>query len=474
MAQYTDPPLTTVHQPIHAQGRGGRPAPARRARRSGTTAAASTVDSRCASSSGAHASPAERRDRRGRRCARPGPEARTDDPSDRTGPESRRRSTPRHGPRSEQSHRRRRTDGQETTQRPVVGLTVVIAPAAAAEGRRPPRARRQRRRRARRLPRHRPPRQRRRRWRRRSSIWADDKRAAAIKPLADAVGDRQRRHGQGRGDRHRHHDRSSRPPARRATRRTSSSGRMTSSATSSRTARSTRSRCLDTSRLRPAGDQGHDLRRPAVRRAVLGREHRADPQHGPGARLPGDDGGPASRPASSWSRTRRPPRSWPSRSARRATRITSIRCSRRVAARSSALTATGDPDPKQRDRRLAGVHRRRPEALRPSARRASAPSSARSTTRTPSRCSPAARPPFLVSGPWAIADIEKAGVKYDICADPAVRGRQAGRRRSSASTASTSPARARTRRSPRSSSRARPDRRTSRSACTRPSRAARR
>ena len=56
------------------------------------------------------------------------------------------------------------------------------------------------------------------------------------------------------------------------------------------------------------------------------------------------------------------------------------------------------------------VHRGRPEAARTWARRAPARSSAPSTTRTPSRCSPAARPPFLVSGPWAIADIEKAGI----------------------------------------------------------------
>ena len=51
---------------------------------------------------------------------------------------------------------------------------------------------------------------------------------------------------------------------------------------------------------------------------------------------PGDDGRPVSGRASSWSPTRRPPRSWPSRSARRATPTTSIRCSRPVAARSSA------------------------------------------------------------------------------------------------------------------------------------------
>ncbi len=81
---------------------------------------------------------------------------------------------------------------------------------------------------------------------------------------------------------------------------------------------------------------------------------------------------------------------------------------------------------------------------------------------------------FLVSGPWAIADIAKSGVKYDISHDPAVRRREAPPARSSASTASTSPARAPTRRSPRNSSppSCRPS--TSRSACTRQSLADRR
>ena len=54
-------------------------------------------------------------------------------------------------------------------------------------------------------------------------------------------------------------------------------------------------------------------------------------------------------------------------------------------------TATGDPDRDQRDRRLRRVDRGRPEARTTWARRASARSSAPSTTRTPSRCSPAAR-----------------------------------------------------------------------------------
>ena len=39
-------------------------------------------------------------------------------------------------------------------------------------------------------------------------------------------------------------------------------------------------------RIRPDRDQGHDLRRPALRRAVFGREHRADPQYRSGRRTP--------------------------------------------------------------------------------------------------------------------------------------------------------------------------------------------
>ncbi len=43
--------------------------------------------------------------------------------------------------------------------------------------------------------------------------------------------------------------------------------------------------------VRSARGQGHDLPGPALRRAVLDREHRADPEHGPRARVPGHDGG---------------------------------------------------------------------------------------------------------------------------------------------------------------------------------------
>ncbi len=59
---------------------------------------------------------------------------------------------------------------------------------------------------------------------------------------------------------------------------------------------------------------------------------------------------------------------------------------------------------------------------------------------------------FLVSGPWAMADVKKADITYDISADPRLRRRQGGRSRSWASRRSTSPPRARTRRWPRSSS----------------------
>ena len=110
------------------------------------------------------------------------------------------------------------------------------------------------------------------------------------------------------------------------------------------------------------------------------------------------------------------------------------------------------PGPDQRDRRLRRNRSRPARSSTTSARRATAPSSARSTTRTPSRCSPAARRRSSSPARGPSPTSRRPSVNYDICAIPAVRGRQAGRRRSSASTASTSPARARTRPSPRSSS----------------------
>ena len=88
-------------------------------------------------------------------------------------------------------------------------------------------------------------------------------------------------------------------------------------------------------------------------------------------------------------------------------------------------TATGDPDPSNVTVDSAGIHRGRREDLRPGRegrRRAQA-------LRRRQERHPAVhrrQDPFLVSGPWAIPDIEKAGIKYDICADPGVRGRQAG------------------------------------------------
>ena len=84
------------------------------------------------------------------------------------------------------------------------------------------------------------------------------------------------------------------------------------------------------------------------------------------------------------------------------------------------LTSTGDPDPT-----LVTVDS--PESIAAGqklyewVRRASAPSSVRSTTRPRSRCSPA-EDGFLVSGPWAIADITKSGVKYDISPIPPFAG----------------------------------------------------
>ena len=75
------------------------------------------------------------------------------------------------------------------------------------------------------------------------------------------------------------------------------------------------------------------------------------------------------------------------RSARPATRTTSIRCSRRAAARSSATTAEGDPDPDNVTVDSPRLHRRRRADQGASARRATGPSRRRSTTPTPSRCS---------------------------------------------------------------------------------------
>ena len=81
---------------------------------------------------------------------------------------------------------------------------------------------------------------------------------------------------------------------------------------------------------------------------------------------------------------------------------------------------------------------------------------------------------FLVSGPWAIADIEKADVNYDVCADPGVRGRQAGvavhRRQRLLPRQQGQEQDAR----PGVPHERRPDRRTSSPACTRSTRVARR
>ena len=108
------------------------------------------------------------------------------------------------------------------------------------------------------------------------SIWADDKRAAALKPLAAQFGD-----GatgvtvQGRGDLEGPHPNF----------KTASAGRAPApdivdlgARRRRRPRRQRRDRpdpAVGHLGVRPARDQGHDLRRPALRHPVLGREHRA-------------------------------------------------------------------------------------------------------------------------------------------------------------------------------------------------------
>ena len=121
----------------------------------------------------------------------------------------------------------------------------------------------------------------------------------------------------------------------------------------------------DTSRLRPARGQGHDLQRPALRRAVLGREHRADPQHGPGART--------ARPSSrTWSATGKQ-----LVKDKKAQNIMALQVGQKGDAYHIyplftsgggsyfGTTSTGDPDPTNVTVDSAESDRRRPEAGRP-------------------------------------------------------------------------------------------------------------
>ena len=85
--------------------------------------------------------------------------------------------------------------------------------------------------------------------------------------------------------------------------------------------------------------------------------------------------------------------------------------------------ANGDPDPTKVSRRLGRLHRggRAHRLDRREGRQG--PEAPRSTTRTRSRSSPTKKTPFLVSGPWAVADIKKGGVNYDICPIPGWKGK---------------------------------------------------
>ena len=208
----------------------------------------------------------------------------------------------------------------------------------------------------------------------------------------------------------------------------------------------------DTSGLRPAGDPGHDLRRPAVRHPVLGREHRPVPEHRPGRRVPGDDGGRSSRPARRSSPTATPPRSCRCRVGQAGDAYHIYPLFASGGGSFFGTTARGRSRSRQRDRRLAEAHRRRRADQGASARRAPGRSRRRSTTPTPSRCSSTRR-----RRSWSPDRGPSPTSRRPAPRTTSARSR-AGRARirparSSASTASISPARARTRRWPRSSPR---------------------
>ena len=143
--------------------------------------------------------------------------------------------------------------------------------------------------------------------------------------------------------------------------------------------------------------------------------------------------------------------SWPARSGRPATPTTSTRSTPRAAATCSARTPTATST--RRTSAWPSPTRWRPTRRSPRwARSGRECSSAPSRRTTPSASSPPARPPFLVDGPWQLPNLDEADIKYDV--SPSRASRAASRpRRSSPSMPCTSPARARTRRWPRSSSR---------------------
>ena len=238
----------------------------------------------------------------------------------------------------------------------------------------------------------------------------------------------QRRHRRGPGDHREHARRSSRPPARQGTgpdivvwahdvdRRPRPEQRHRPGP------RCPTRRCFD-----PLAVKGMTFDGQLYGVPVLGREHRPDPQHGPGARLP-----------------RRRSRTW-SRPARqlvkdkKATKIMALQVGQKGDAYHiyPLFTSGGGsffgtdrdrrPGPDQRDRRLRRSRSRPARRSSTSARRASARSSAPIddknaiplfTGKQDRRSWSPARGPSRTS--------RRPSVNYDICADPAVRGRQAG------------------------------------------------
>ena len=180
------------------------------------------------------------------------------------------------------------------------------------------------------------------------------------------------------------------------------------------------------------------------------REPRADPQHRPRPRRAPTTIEDLVAAGKALKAGRGQPSTSASRSARTATPTTCTRSSPPAAATCSAQAANGDYDPTdlgvgkpesidgvQEDRRARREGRGRAEALH--------------QRRQLHRPSPAGSRAFLVSGPWAVTDVKKAGITYDISAGPRLRRRQAGPAVHRRRRRSTWPARARTRRWPRSS-----------------------
>ena len=195
-------------------------------------------------------------------------------------------------------------------------------------------------------------------------IWADDKRAAAIKPLAAAVGHGQRRQGRGPGH-HREPDDAvqDRQPG-RARARTSSSGRMTPSADFVQNSAIDPVTMPDTSMFDPLAVKGMTYQGQLYGVPVLDREHRADPEHGPRARLPGDDGRPRrDRPAAGQGQEGHEHHGAPGRpEGRRLPHLPAVHVGGRLVLRHHRDWRPGRD---QRHRRLRRIDRGRPEAVRP-------------------------------------------------------------------------------------------------------------